>query len=214
MGDKIPESRPVLYLATRNEHKVAEFAAALGPSTLTGSLPYVVRSVRDLAPDLRWNEDGQTFEANARIKAQAVRGVTDEAVLADDSGLCVDALGGAPGIHSSRYGGVDGDHAANNAKLLEALADVPAEQRRAHFVCVLWYIDKAGHEFAFRGECHGRLLDAPRGTGGFGYDPLFVMDGIEVPFSDLAMEAKNQYSHRARALDLWLRHVGAGVSKS
>jgi len=129
--------------------------------------------------------------------------------LSDDSGLCVDALGGAPGVESAFYAGPRGDSAANLKKLVEAMRQVPDAQRGAHFICVLVLIGPAG-ESVFEGRCAGRLLRGPRGEGGFGYDPLFVPEGYTRSFSELGSEIKNRLSHRARAwkkMEEWVRET-------
>ncbi len=182
-----------LLVATRNAHKLAEIRALLPGLDLIGTdaYPHVPDPV----------EDGLTFEANAAIKALAWRDATGLPALADDSGLAVDALGGAPGVNSARYAGTHGDTAANNAKLLRALAPYPAPgQRAARFVCVLALALPGEPEpRLFRGECHGRILPAPQGDHGFGYDPLFAPDGHDRSFGLLPEAVKAAISHRARA---------------
>ena len=155
-------------------------------------------------------EDAGTFEGNARKKALALkpRVPADAWVLADDSGLCVDILDGAPGVESAYYAGSQGDGAANLSKLIATLRDVPDAQRDAHFRCVLLAIAPGGEEKSFEGRCAGRLLHVPRGGAGFGYDPLFVPDGYHESFSELGDAVKNVISHRARAwarLAEWVR---------
>ena len=155
-------------------------------------------------------EDRGTFAGNAGKKARALRArLPAEAwVLADDSGLCVDALGGGPGVESAYFAGPQGDFAANLAKLVTVMRDVPEEKRGAHFVCVLLVCGPGGTEHVFEGRCDGRLLRAPRGGAGFGYDPLFVPDGHERTFAEMGEAEKNQLSHRARAwarLATWVR---------
>ncbi len=199
---------PVLYLASNNRHKLEELTAICAP-VLPGT---ELRLARDLDPGIDWDETGDTFEANARIKAETVRRVAlalgvRAGVLADDSGLAVDALGGAPGVQSARFAGRPGDDAANNAKLLRDLAAVPEGQRGARFVCVLHYIDADGRAAAFRGECPGSILPAARGAHGFGYDPLFLVAGTTRALAELPAAEKNAVSHRRRALDLWLRSL-------
>ncbi|MDI9491367.1 MAG: non-canonical purine NTP pyrophosphatase, partial [Bacillota bacterium] len=120
--------------------------------------------------------------------------------IADDSGLAVDALGGAPGVYSARYAGPEADDQANNAKLIAALADVPKAGRTGRYVSVITLAYPDGRLLTARGECTGTLLTAPRGTGGFGYDPLFVPDGTTLTFAEMSAEQKNRISHRARAL--------------
>ena len=131
--------------------------------------------------------------------------------LADDSGLCVSALDGAPGVESAYYAGPQGDGAANLAKLVKTMRDVPAEKRGAYFVCVLLVAGPGGAEQVFEGLCSGHLARVPRGGGGFGYDPLFVPEGHSVSFAELGDEIKNTISHRARAwarLAEWVRSTG------
>ena len=146
-------------------------------------------------------EDSGTFAGNARKKARALRTLVpnDAWALADDSGLCVDALGGAPGVESAYYAGPRGDGAANLAKLIAVMRDVPDERRCARFRCVLCVIGPAGEEQLFEGECAGWLLRAPVGGAGFGYDPLFRPNGFEESFAELGEAVKNTLSHRARA---------------
>ncbi|MDB6127657.1 MAG: phosphatase, partial [Verrucomicrobia bacterium] len=157
-------------------------------------------------------EDSGTFAGNARKKAWALHRVLPEGscVLADDSGLSVEFLGGAPGVESAYYAGPAGDSGANLTKLVAAMQGVPAERRRAHFTCVLVLIDADACEHLFEGTCEGRLLDAPQGGAGFGYDPLFVPDGQAHSFAQLSDVAKNGLSHRARAwakFAAWLRSI-------
>lgn len=186
-----------LYLASGNAHKVQEFQALADASGLAleivsakavGGMPNVV-------------EDAGTFVGNATKKARALKALlpADAWVLADDSGLCVDALGGAPGVESAYYAGPQGDSAANLAKLVQVMRDVPDENRGAHFMCVLLLIDGTGHERVFEGRCEGRLLRDPRGGKGFGYDPLFVPAGQEKSLAEIDEASKNNLSHRGRA---------------
>lgn len=184
-----------IILATRNRHKVDELHALLSPLAIR------VASVLDYPnmPDVV--EDGATFEANAIKKARAITAYTGLPALADDSGLCVDALDGAPGVYSARYAGENGNDVANNAKLLAALADIPDVERGAQFVSVIAYATPAGDIHTFRGTCAGIITRAPRGTNGFGYDPLFYLASHEQTMAELAPSEKNQISHRARAYE-------------
>ena len=188
-----------LVVATRNQHKIDEIAAILG------SRMDVVAATA-VAFTVSWDETGETFEANARIKADALAAYAQPGmcILADDSGLAVDALGGAPGVYSSRYAGIEGDDAANNTKLLQALAGVEEAKRRARFICVLVYRDANGKETVWRGECPGSIAQNPLGDQGFGYDPLFIPDGFSCSMAELKPEEKNKISHRRKALDQWL----------
>jgi len=198
---------PVLvYLASGNAHKVEELQQL---ATASG-LPVAIHSARELGGMPEVAEDTGTFAGNARKKARALRAIAPAAawVLADDSGLCVDALDGGPGVESAYFAGPQGDAAANLAKLVADLRTVPAEQRGAHFVCVLLLIAPDGGEQLFEGRCEGRLSPEPRGKVGFGYDPLFVPAGESRSLGELGEAVKNQVSHRARAwqeLAAWLR---------
>ncbi len=160
-------------------------------------------------------EDTGTFLGNARKKALALRARLPAGAwaLADDSGLCVDALDGAPGVESAYYAGPQGDGAANLRKLLATLRDVPDERRGAHFRCVLLLLGPDGEEHSFEGRCPGRLLREARGGAGFGYDPIFVPEGFTQSYAELGDDVKNRISHRARAwaeLATWARQrIGA-----
>jgi XTP/dITP diphosphohydrolase len=162
--------------------------------------------VRDLsavsgAPEVE--ETGTTFLENARLKALGTSAVVSGLVLADDSGLEVDALGGAPGVYSARYAGEDGNDAANNAKLMLGMDGV--KNRTARFRCVMVLAHGDGVLGEFDGSVEGRIVDAARGGGGFGYDPYFVPDGHDETFAELGAEVKNTLSHRARALEKLVR---------
>jgi XTP/dITP diphosphohydrolase len=154
-------------------------------------------------------EDGGTFEANALIKARAAASATGMPALADDSGLEVDALGGEPGVISSRWAGTDGDDAANNAKLVRLLADVPDEERSARFVAVAALVAPDGDAQTVRGVMEGRVRDHPTGDGGFGYDPYFVAAGREVSNAELSPDEKDTISHRGEAFRAIRPHVEA-----
>jgi XTP/dITP diphosphohydrolase len=195
-----------LHLASGNAHKAEEFRALAAGSGLKATIV----SAREVGGMPTVAEDTGTFAGNARQKALALRARLPAGswVLADDSGLCVDALGGAPGVESAYFAGPAGDGAANLVKLVRELAGVPDERRTGHFVCLLLLAGPEGREFTFEGRCHGRLRREPRGGAGFGYDPLFVPDGEVLTFAELGDAAKNRLSHRARAwagLAAWLR---------
>jgi XTP/dITP diphosphohydrolase len=184
-----------LIVATRNPHKTREFAALLGPdfsiSDLTGrnDLPEIV-------------ETGATFEQNAVLKALAVsRALPNEWVIADDSGLQVDALGGAPGVYSARYAGESATDVENVTKLLRELQRVVPEKTAptARFVCVLALARRGALVANFRGVAEGRIAPERRGAAGFGYDPVFVPKGYEQTFAEMSAETKNRISHRAKA---------------
>ena len=185
-----------LVIASNNAHKVAEIKAILAPYFDE------ILSLRDAGITIDVVEDGDTFEANARKKAEEVLAVaTADAVLSDDSGLMVDALGGAPGVYSARYAGEGHDDAANNAKLLEAMQNVPDDARTCRFVSAI-ALARRGRETIVRlGKVEGMLLSAPRGTSGFGYDPLFYYVPAGKTFAELDASEKNLVSHRKHGLE-------------
>ncbi len=190
-----------VVIATNNAHKVSEIRSALDFE----GWEFRTLAEAGLASDPV--EDADSFEGNGRIKAEAARAAAQAAglacaVLADDSGLEVDALDGAPGVYSSRYAGADGDDAANNAKLLAELAGVPDGERAARFACTLVFIDEDGTETVARGTVEGAIGHEPRGEEGFGYDPLFFRDafGGERTLAEVSQEEKNAISHRGCAL--------------
>ena len=150
--------------------------------------------------DLEVEENGETFAENSFIKAHTVAVLTGRPCIADDSGLCVDILNGAPGIHSARYSGVHGDDQANRKKLLEDLKDVPQEQRTAHFTCCITRCWPDGKTLVAEGVCPGRIAFEERGEGGFGYDKIFMPEGLDQSFAELGVDVKNKIGHRARAL--------------
>ena len=181
-----------MVFASGNKHKVAEIAAMLAP-----------RGFEVEALALPVEEDAPTFAGNAEKKARAALAASGLPSLADDSGLEVDALGGAPGVRSARWAGEPCDDAANNAKLLRELAGVPDARRTARFRCALAFVDRDGALLVSDGTCEGRIGHAPRGSNGFGYDPLFVIvggDGDGRTMAELPTDEKNRISHRARAL--------------
>lgn len=195
------ESKEILYLASKNQHKLEELRAILGSS-------FDVRLCSELDPHIAWEETGSTFSENALIKARVVRSRTSCAVLADDSGLEVEALDGAPGIYSSRFGGVDGDDKRNNQKLLEELEKVDAAAPlSARFVCCLAYVSQEGQERIFEGYCHGEITKEARGQEGFGYDPHFVVQGTDRTLAEHGSEEKNAISHRKKALEKFSAEV-------
>jgi XTP/dITP diphosphohydrolase len=186
-----------LVLATKNRGKLAELRALLA------GLPLDVRSIDEVVPSFpAIVEDGATFEENALLKARSVAEATSLVTLADDSGLEVDALGGRPGVRSARFAGEGATDAENNAALLKALEEVHGEARRARFRCTVAIVDPFGaaddHVIA-EGRCDGSIAREPRGTGGFGYDPLFVVEGLDQSLAELGDAEKNRVSHRGRA---------------
>jgi XTP/dITP diphosphohydrolase len=192
-------NRPLVF-ATRNPGKLVELRQLLpgiGVLDVDEAAARIGRSIPEV------DEDADTFAGNATKKAREVSLATGLPALADDSGLEVDALGGAPGVRSARYAGGGGD-AANNARLLDALRDVPPGRRTARFRSVLALADVAGPlrdtVITADGVCDGVVLDAPRGTGGFGYDPLFLVPELGQTFAELGVGTKGELSHRARAM--------------
>lgn len=185
-----------LIVASNNKNKLREFDAILGHL-------YRIVSMREAGIDADIEEDGVTFEENALIKAQYVMNATGDAAIADDSGLEVDALGGAPGVYSARYCGRHGDDEANNDLLLENLKDVPAP-RTGRYVAAIALVRPGKEPIVRRGVCDGEILFERRGQGGFGYDPLFLCETGET-FAEVSMETKNEISHRRRGIEAVLR---------
>ncbi|MDY5625150.1 MAG: XTP/dITP diphosphatase [Eubacteriales bacterium] len=185
-----------LIIASNNVHKVSEIKAILG------CFYDEILSLREAGIDMDVVEDEDTFEGNALKKAREVFAVADaDAVLSDDSGLMVDALGGAPGVYSARYAGEGHDDAANNAKLLDALKDVPGEKRTARFRTSVALIRRGMPAVTADGSVEGVILRSPQGENGFGYDPLFYYEPLKKSFAQLTPEEKNSVSHRRRALE-------------
>lgn len=182
-----------LVVATRNKGKIIEINALLA------GLVDHVRGAADFSDFPETIEDGATFEENALKKAREASRFTGLPALADDSGLVVDALNGSPGVFSARYAGDNADDAANNARLLEECRNVPDERRQAAFVCVLAFVTPDGVERLFSGRVAGRILVTARGEGGFGYDPLFLVDSFGRSMAELTLAEKNAVSHRAQA---------------
>ena len=168
-------------------------------AVLLGDLPITLVSLREVPGASLPPETGATYVENALIKARAAHRLTGHAALADDSGLEVDALGGAPGLHSARFGGPGLDDAGRVALLLERLRTVPREQRTARFRCVIALVDEAGRERTVEGVAEGAIATAPRGDGGFGYDPVFFYPPLGRTFGELSDHEKERVSHRALA---------------
>jgi XTP/dITP diphosphohydrolase len=191
------KSKRIIYLASQNKHKLEELSAMLGD----GWQAHLASELGDLS----WDETGNTFEANAKIKADVVRGHTNACVLADDSGLSVEALDGRPGIHSSRYAGEDGNDSANNVKLINDLKAMNALPAKAHFVCCLFIIDEEGNEYTYTGTCDGQIIKTPQGKNGFGYDPHFLIPDSGKTLAELPSNEKNKISHRKNAIKKWIK---------
>lgn len=181
-----------IVAATTNQGKIREFQEILE------GLGYEVVSMHDVGIDVEVEETGKTFTENALIKARAVAMLCDSAVIADDSGLCVDALDGAPGIYSARFAGEGATDYDRNVKLLEVMDGI--ENRKARYVAAIAYIAKDGKEITTEGVIDGEILREEHGTGGFGYDPLFWCTEIDKCFGEATPDEKNEVSHRGRAL--------------
>ena len=190
-----------IVLATRNPGKISEIEALL-----TGLRVATAASFPGCPEP---EESGRTFEENALIKARAVAGFTGKTALADDSGLEVDALCGAPGVRSARYAGATASDRDNMGRLLDALADASDADRTARFRCVIAVVAADGRTWTSDGVCEGRILREPRGESGFGYDPLFVPAGYDSTFAELDASTKNRISHRAMALRRIAETLGA-----
>ncbi len=186
----------VIVMASHNQHKIKEIEAI----TQKFGMPVISRDAAGVPP-VEIVEDGETFEENSLKKAQEIQKLCGRITLADDSGLEVDYLGGAPGVYSARFAGEDGNDAKNNEKLLKLLDGLKKDDRKAKFVSVITMVFPDGEVLTARGECPGRIITAPAGENGFGYDPLFVPDGYDKTFAQLTAEEKNRISHRAKALE-------------
>jgi len=193
-----------LVVATRNRGKLQEIRSLLDGVVET------VRCAADFAEFPETVEDGLTFRDNALKKAREAMRFTGLPALADDSGLVVDVLAGRPGVHSARFAGEGAGDAANNRRLLEELNGIPANLRQAAFVCELAFVTPAGLEQVFSGRVGGSVLTSERGHGGFGYDPLFLVDGFDRTMAELTLPEKNSISHRGQALQLFKEFLSRG----
>ncbi len=191
-----------LVLATRNLGKVRELS-----DMLSQQCSIEVLSMRDFpeAPDVV--EDGETYQDNAKKKAVDIAKYVGVLALADDSGLEIDALGGAPGVHSARYAGSDASDADRIAKLLAATRNVPDDERTARFKCAVAVAEPNGRADVVMGVCDGKIIREPRGNQGFGYDPVFVPHGYDKTFAELGEQIKNHISHRAKAFRMALKLI-------
>ena len=190
-----------IIIATKNKGKLKEFTRMLSP------LGYSVVSAEEAGFTDEVEETGATFAENAAIKARAIVRACGKAAIGDDSGLCVDALGGAPGVYSARYAGEGHNDEANIAKLLKNMIDVPDGARAAHFECAIVCAFPDGREICARGRCDGEILHEKRGEGGFGYDPIFGVS-CGKSFGELSPEEKDKISHRGRALAQLVKLLG------
>jgi len=195
-----------LLLATRNRNKVIEMQRALED---TG---WQVVMLSDIVDVPQVEEDGATFEENARKKARTAAERAKMWTLAEDSGLEIDALGGEPGVKSARYAGEGANDADRIRKVLDRLVAVPEERRTARFRCVMCLVDPAGDETCLEGRCEGHIAHSARGSAGFGYDPIFVPDGHDRTFAELGLGVKSEISHRARAMQQVIGFLRSRVS--
>jgi XTP/dITP diphosphohydrolase len=186
-------SRPRLVVATLNRAKGRELLELLG------DVPYEVTLLADVPGATLPEETGATYQDNALLKARAAARTTGATALADDSGVEVDALDGAPGLHSARWGGPEMDDTGRNALLLERLRGVPAARRTARYRCVIAIVEPGGRERVAEGTCEGVIAEAPRGGGGFGYDPIFYFPPLSATFGEVSAAAKHRVSHRGIA---------------
>jgi len=183
-----------VIIATQNKGKAKDFEAIFNPHG------FEVLTLADVAPDLDVEETGTTFEENAILKAEEVAKLLNKIVIADDSGLQIDALNGEPGVYSARYAGLEKSDEANIQKVLENLKDVPDENRTARFYCALAVAGPGMETKTFFGTCEGVILHEKRGTNGFGYDPIFYVTDLEKSMAELSPEEKGKISHRGNAL--------------
>ena len=183
-----------IIAATKNKNKLREFGEILKG--------FEIISQEEAGVDIDVEETGTTFEENSYLKAKAIYDITGITTIADDSGLCVDALGGEPGVYSARYGGEGYDDKGRVQLLLENMKDVPNEERTARFVCVITLVGDEGVLTA-RGECEGKIDYSPKGENGFGYDPVFYVDRFEKTLAEVTPEEKNSISHRGKALKIF-----------
>jgi XTP/dITP diphosphohydrolase len=188
-------NKPKLLIATTNKGKLKEY------HSLLSGIPFEIVTPADCGINTEVNEDGETYEQNALLKATAMSGLSCLLTLADDSGLEVDALGGEPGVRSARYAGENKTDAERNTFLLAKLKNAPDKSRKAQFRCVIAIAEPNGGVELFSGACQGVIAKAPRGDNGHGYDPLFYVPEIKKTMAELSMSEKNQFSHRARAAE-------------
>jgi non-canonical purine NTP pyrophosphatase (RdgB/HAM1 family) len=213
LGGTSPTARPMaalptsLLIATTSDGKLRELSALLAP------LPIRLVTPTTLGATLEVEETGSTYEENARLKATAYVHETGMATLAEDSGLEIDALGGEPGVYSARYKGLP-DGPVKNAHVLELLQDVPADRRTCRYVCCIVYIDEQGQEFVFEGRCEGQIATEPRGSGGFGFDPIVFVPEAGATMAELPEEEKNRISHRARAAQQLIAYLAAAPDQA
>ena len=187
----------VVVVATANQGKIKEIRDIMQ----VFGIQVISRDEAGVPADLEIAETGDTFEENSMIKAKAIMELTGMPTIADDSGLCVDFLDGAPEVYSSRFSGIDGDDEKNNEKLLELMKDAKEEERTGRFVSVVTFVEPLGEEITARGTVEGKLAYECRGANGFGYDSLFIPQEFDKTFGELDPALKNKLSHRAKALE-------------
>ncbi len=182
-----------IILASNNKGKVKEIKSIFDNS------PFEIISLYDLGKNIEIEETGSTFSENAFLKAKAIYDYYKEPVISDDSGIVIEQLGGKPGVHSARYAGLNCTDEDNNLKVINELKNFP-EPHKAKYVCVAVYYD-GNRKIEASGELHGRIIKEPRGTEGFGYDPLFIPDGYDRTVAEISLEEKNKISHRSKAFN-------------
>lgn len=184
-----------LIIASNNAHKIEEI------KNILNGLNYEILSLKEAGIEIEVEENGSTFEENSYIKAKAIHDLTGEAVLADDSGLMVYALDGAPGVFSARFAGEHGNDKKNNDKLIELMKGIPDEKRGARFVSVVVMLTADGNKLVGRGYVEGKIGYREKGSNGFGYDPLFIVTELKKTYAELTADEKNRISHRKKALE-------------
>lgn len=190
-----------LILATNNKNKVSEMKEKLS------KLGINVLSQSEAGINIDVDETGETFKENAKIKAEAIYNLVKKPVLADDSGLCIDALDGAPGVHSHRFAGEDATDQDRINIVLDKLKNVPFEERTARFKCCVCFIDENGENHYFEDTAEGIIADSPRGSNGFGFDPVFLFEGGDRTFAEFSKEEKNAVSHRGKAVAKFIDYI-------
>jgi non-canonical purine NTP pyrophosphatase (RdgB/HAM1 family) len=196
-------SYPCLVLATNNPHKIKEIQAILGKT------PIPLKTLNDFPPVPPVEETGTTYEENALLKGSQIAKALQLPVLADDSGLEIEVLGGKPGVHSSRYLGEKTSYKIKNEKILKLLKGMPPEKKKAKFVCCAVLVFPSGETKIAQAEIWGRIADAPKGENGFGYDPIFFLPDFGKTMAELSFEEKNRISHRAQAFKKLFTRLGA-----
>ena len=198
-----------IVLGTNNQKKLAELLELLTPFGIE------LKCLKDFENSIDVEETGTTFIENATLKAVEQAKILNEWVIGEDSGLCVDALDGAPGLYSARFSGTHGDNEANNALLLEKLDGVPRDKRTAHYICTMALSDPDGNIITTaEGKCCGLIREKAAGDGGFGYDPLFEIPEFHKTFGELKPSVKSLLSHRARAMRMFVRNLSMLMGKS